>query len=275
MIASVSINKENLSIIFSNLDMSLLNSIRRTLISGINVKVLNITEFKNTSKFLYVQKIKEMFKLIRVNQELAKDNTTFTLNVTCDKDYVQVYSDRIKFSTKEAPIRRDLYLFTLKRGDTLSLSGGIIEENRSLVGNFGIKDGLKCKMNIIEYMSPFRTIMKGIVTLIQKFVNFKENPGKAVKVSEGIDYDVNKFGDTILNAITVEINKNLSDDVVLCSYRRNHYLLPDFLLRIYCPDAEKKRIVACDNIINKLLKLADSVKSKMMIKPYTKVIDNY
>ena len=286
MITNFNINKENLSFRFEDRDTSVLDSIRRSLIRGLKLKILNVTKVTTNSDNIGHERVTRMFSLMYVNQLKCKNpNITFKFKYICHDDYIQIYSNNIKFYSKGKPIptiiRKDIYLFTMIKGEEIDIIGNISLKKRSLIGNFGKKILSKtkwaCTLNVIELWSPYRTFIAGVIITLDGIEEFKKiYKNKRKKTPLGDIYYFKDIDKGILNCICVEVNQELYETVTNCGVFDNHVMVTKETLRMHSDTPDKTLEQACDNIIEKLESILKQVNKQIKNKKeFNKVIDDY
>lgn len=290
MIKHIKNARENYTFTFSHNKLGLLNALRRLFVGKYHtLYTINVISVSGENSLKY-ENVKKKFKFIYINNDIYDiPEVKFEIDIpTMEDDYSVIKSNSFKFShetisnriiRKKLQIRDDLYLFTLERGENITISGTINKQVGYIAGLFGYRIDPTTKdfnvgMNTLGNCSLYNVFMRSFDILLNKLEKIKtvESYIDENKITYLIPDNVGKNG-LILEYIKHIMTKNIN---VYNSY-----------LKSYPHDIYYKYTICCDD--NKLLtsimattirKCEDEIKMlmreiKLKLKNHKNVIQTY
>lgn len=268
MILSVKIDKENISMKVKDDYMAFFNSLRRSLLMGVDAHMMTIKNITKLPHYIKIEYLNKLFDRIYINQYKIKDIESFSIDVKSDKEYKKIYSNDISFFDKnykivKSPIRNDLYLFTIKPNDHIKFYGVLENRKQKCAGNIVFKyDGDSFNgegifgFNILEIYN-LRDVMKMSLKthILDKLLMFQKED-ETINITK--DYD-----STILNLIVEDLNYN--NEKMFAGFIREHILLDKYTLRLNSSenvDTKKELELCIQRLINKCNKFMKEIDTK-------------
>lgn len=251
------------------------------------IYIFNVKKFSiesNISNSMILEDIKLLFKGIYINNdnliELKKKNEktigNFTIKYNCNNDYNFIESSEIKIISKYKSLikfGKDLLLFTLLKGDKISISGTIELTPSYIVSKCGYDDekkilniktlpvyNVKNAIKFAHYMflknieifklqfnsqKTIENIGHNNIYIVTYFLNTKSEKEKIILPD--------KIEHTLLELITYFLNKNNN---IKAGYTKNIFSRSNFSIKII---TDKKNYNLMDDII---LSIIDELISK-------------
>jgi len=267
---------------FVDTNPSLINSLRRYLLSNMSAYSLHVTGVTKNQSEKPDEEIIKNIKMIRLNQKFNMIHAQkFSINITNnDSDIMIVTSDDIRFSSEgKMPCYPGIYIATLEKGKSLQLSGIVRLSDEypccssvgfKVVQNSNPKDPKsKIIYNVtihnMECYSPKDLMMNVCNELAKKFQQYDSLLMKIRKDmgNDTYSYETGYYSETILNPIVKDIYHN-DPQIPFVAFRRPHMLIDYYVLSINTKSSPDTIIKdAISRIVNKLKNMAKQFETAL------------
>lgn len=311
MISDITVNKEVCTFNISDDSIALTNSIRRILMGKFNTTwVMKLEKITHGIEAVKYEEFERLFRFIYLNHVKLKklknlEKIKFSIDISSgdtDTDYSVINSDSIVFSVDIAkgntipernddakipsPIRQNLYICTLLRGEKLVLSGRLAKIPTKVIGYAGHDytklSKIRVTITMLEIYTIADVLQYVVLELIKKFIELKDmfKTGKLEQKKEKHGYIYRfreNYGHTELNLLCEYINTlDIPCKELMVSYHRIHNYLDHYDLKVYSLEQNKIMILHLDGLIKKIDNLYKQIKKQTTKRAdLNRVIDDY
>jgi hypothetical protein len=279
MFKNVGLKKEVCSFTFVDKNNIIINTIRRRLLSKTHLLFsMKLEKFNGNTPNINFPVLELYLEYVYVNNEIVKENDNFMLNIINEDEFIlPIKSNKIIFEKYRGKkiIRKDLYLFSLRKGQNVELKGVIKPRLCTISGfcsfNENVKKEFIVRFGCLERLSPKSIILRVIdsiiesLKLLEKKIKKVEIVGNTFIIEDSILLD-----ETIILLLTQTLTVDYPNvyagtckDVTMKTFHK-----------MTCSSTDRNLIIGCINgLIKKFLLIKNDAREKF--KQFDKIIDNY
>lgn len=222
---------------------SFVNGFKRSIQKPFQYYMLSIDNM-DSNTLLERELVAHKLKYVYLNNANISKNIPFSIDIKCDEKYMMVFTNSIKIdgwtSNKiKKIIPPNIYLFTLREGNYIKLTGEIRRNDGRLVGNVGWKHAIRDDQ-LIEFSVSFnhfniypskKIVELGIGRLTSALIFFKMNYKKKLKKIDDrylCIFDNESKTDPVIEEMTMEpiqfelIKKYGGGDLIYFTHKKKY-----------------------------------------------------
>lgn len=253
----------------SNVDLSVINALRRTIIADLEIYAIGNVKIEETNTPLIHESVTHRLEMIPViqNNNQVKEGQKLTVNVKTDKESINVLSDDIRIG-KDCPFVKDLLIIELRIGidvkEYIKMSGEIVKGTAKDNAKFqcvtvaGIKNDNTLTFRSRGQLTEKEILKRGINRLLKRLNDFKssieDNNSNKVRIEKTGDLQmimIDNEDDTLGNMI----QKVLLPYYDFVSYNKTHPAEYNIIVKVKTDDPIQALYKACDLIEKEIKKI--------------------